>query len=100
MSVLLRHKTTTFKLSEFGSVRSYITSEKFSKNVVELVTVAGGEALLLVWFYPDADKRKWFVPGEVESIKATKLRVSISKVSGLRDDGFLGVRSVGKQIQD
>ncbi len=100
VSVLLRHKTTTFALSEFASVRSYITMEKFSKNVVELVTVAGGEALLLVWYYPDADKRKWLIPGEVESIQATNLRASICKVSGLRDDGFLGVRLVGKQIQN
>jgi hypothetical protein len=98
VSLLLRQKTTTFALSEFGSVRSYITPGRGSKNVVELVTVAGGEALLLAWFYPGVDKRKLFFPGETESIKAKNLRTDISKVAGLRDDGFLSVRWVGKQI--
>lgn len=99
VSLLLRQKTSSFALTEFGSVRSYMTPGEFSKNVLELVTTAGGEALLLAWFNPGADKRKWLIPGEIESSEATKLRASISNEFGLRDDGFLGVRWVGKQIK-
>ena len=99
VSPLLRQKLSSVSLCEFGSVRSYLTPGKFTKNRLELVTNSGGESLLLGYFPPASDRRKWLIPSEVESQEVSRLRNQISQESGLKDGGFLGFRMVGKELQ-
>jgi hypothetical protein len=88
-----------YPLSQFGSVRSYLTLSRFPSNRVELVTKAGGEALLVAWFEPSNGARSfWSMPTEAESTKAALLREAIAKQFGLIDQGFLGTKLVGTQI--
>jgi hypothetical protein len=88
-----------YPLSQFGSVRSYITPGRFARNRVELVSKAGGEALLVAWFAPSNGARSfWSTPTEAESPKAASVREAIANQCALVDNGFLGTKLVGAQI--
>lgn len=99
VSLFLSPRQQHYPLSQFSAVRSYITSGRFARNRVELVTKAGGEALLVAWFAPSNGARSfWSMPTEAESPKAALVRVSIANQCGLIDHGFLGTRLVGAEI--
>jgi len=99
VSPFLAPREQHYPLSEFGSVRSYIAPGRFARNRVELVTKAGGEALLVAWFAPSNGARSfWSMPTEAENPKAASLREAIAKQCGLIDSGFLGTKLVGAQI--
>jgi hypothetical protein len=88
-----------YPLSQFGSVRSYITPGRFPRNRVELVTKAGGEALLVAWFTPSNGARSfWSIPTEAENPKAASARNAIANQCALVNSGFLGTRLVGAQL--
>lgn len=88
-----------YPLSQFGSVRSYITPGRFPRNRVELVTKAGGEALLVAWFTPSNGARSfWSMPTEAENPKAASARDAIANQCALVNSGFLGTKLVGAQI--
>lgn len=92
-------KTNIYPLEQFGSVVSYVTPFRHSRNLVELVTRAGGESLCLVAFQPaSAATSFWSIPKECESPKAEALRKTVSGVLKLQDKGFLGVRWPGAYV--
>lgn len=94
---LPRHKY--YPLDQFGYVRSFITPGSFPCNRVELVTKAGGEALLVAWFVPSNSARSfWSLPTVTESPKAALTRKAISNQCGLIDHGFQGRKMVGAEI--
>jgi hypothetical protein len=99
VSPLFSPRQKHYPLEQFGSVRSYISLGRFPRNRVELVTKAGGEALLVAWFVPSNGARSfWSVPAEAESPKAALIRKTIADQCGLIDPGFQGTKMVGAEI--
>lgn len=99
VTVLFRPKCTTYKLSQFGSIVSYITRSRFPKNRVELVETTGGTALLLATFTPDSSAKSFFsIPVEIEAQEAGHLRASIAQACHVKDRGFIGSRFIGHQV--
>ena len=99
VSLFFSPRQRHYPLSQFGSVRSYITLGRFTTNRVELVTQDGGEALLVACFVPSNGARSfWSIPTEAESFKAALVRESIATQCGIIDHGFLGTRLVGAEI--
>ena len=101
VSAFLTTKRTVYALERFSSVRAYIEPGKFPKNVVELVTNAGGEALFVASFEPASLANSFLsIPTDIENPKSTQLRRAIAQVCNLTDQGFLGQRWVGAQLKD
>ena len=100
VSVFFVPKKRTLPLARFASVVSYLVpNQSFGKNVLELVTVEGGQALRLASFPPGpGTMRSWVFPSPGESSEARQFRHLIASECGIRDGGFLGVRLVGAQI--
>ncbi|MPT10886.1 MULTISPECIES: hypothetical protein [Comamonas] len=101
VSALFRPKQRTYPLEMFGSVQSYILQGKFPINRVELVTKAGGEALMVAQFAPANFAPSFFsFPADGENKCAASLRQEIAVQLGLLDRGFLGNRMFGAQLKD
>lgn len=95
---ILGRKAFAYALDDFSSVRSYISTRgEECSNLVELVTLSGGEALLLASYEPRWSS-KGAIPVVGESADATALRKAIAAESGLEDEGYLGVRWPGVYI--
>jgi hypothetical protein len=101
VSALFRPGIRRYPLDKFGSVRSYVTSGRYAKVVVELVTKPGGEALFVAAFPPDnGAKSFWSMSTEAENTEAASLRQAISAYAGVKDHGFLNTRLVGALLND
>lgn len=94
-------RTIHYPLSTFGAIRSYITVGRYPRNLVELVTQSGGEALLVAVLPPsNGAKSFWSMPSETENSQAATLRQQIAAYASLMDQGFLGSRLTGAQLKD
>ena len=92
--------TSTFSLDGFGSVRSYLTTGTRRINRLELVTITGGESLLIASRSPSKPSTFWRLAGEsLESSEIFKLRIELASKWGLPDDGFHGIKWVGATIK-
>lgn len=101
VSAFFRPKRRSYPLEMFGSVQSYILQGKFPINRVELVTKAGGEALMVAQFAPANVVPSFFsLPADGENKCAASLRQEIAVQLGLLDRGFLGNRMFGAQLKD
>jgi hypothetical protein len=99
VSPLFTRRQKHYPLEQFGTVQSYISPGRFSRNRVELVTKTGGEALLVAWFVPSNEARSfWSMPSEAESPKAALIRKTIADQCGLIDLGFQGTKMVGPEV--
>lgn len=92
---LLFKRKYLFKIEEFSSVRSYIvTGPGKTRNLVELVTSHGGEALPVAEF-----PCQWSTPSKFdESAAAKNLRRAIAQELKIEDAGFLGARWQGAYL--
>lgn len=89
-SLLLRRRDTTYRFSQFRSVISYLTYDRFSINRVELVT-DDLKALLIGTFDPVSDAKSFFdIPGLAESPGAKELRILVSSLCEINNGGFFG----------
>lgn len=96
---LLRKKVFAYALDDFSSVRSYATPGKGARNLIELITLSGGEALLISSHEPQWSSKGFFsVPVMMESADAMALRKAIAAECGLKDEGYLGVRWPGVYV--
>lgn len=93
-------KRRTLPLAQFASVVSYLVpTQSLRRNVLELVTAEGGQALMLASYPCGRGKvRQWISPTQSESSEARQFRQIIASECGIHDGGFVGVRMVGAQI--
>ena len=85
---------------DFGAIRSYLTAGARRINRLEIVTAAGGEALLIASRRSAVKASLWhFVGEDLESPEVLNLRTEISSRWGLVDQGFQGPKSVGATIK-
>jgi hypothetical protein len=91
---------STHALDDFGAIRSYLTVGSRRINRLEIVMVAGGEALLIASRAPAEKAAFWHLAGEsFESPEILNVRAEISSRWGLVDHGFQGSRWVGATIK-
>lgn len=92
--------TSTFSLDAFGSARSYLTAGARRINRLELVTIAGGESLLIASRNPARQSTFWSLVGEdLESAEILNLRTELARKWGLLDGGFHGFKWVGASVK-
>ena len=96
-----RPTTSTFELDQFGEIRSYLTAGADPINRLELVTVSGGEAVLIATRLPgSAHSSFWSLAGQsLENPEIRNLRTELALEWALTDVGFQGVKWVGKLIE-
>ena len=81
-------KTKVLNLNDYDAVLSHISAAEEEMNCVELVNESNGESLLLAKFNP-SNNGSFFSFMPHENSKAKLLRRSVSKLTGLKDRGFL-----------
>jgi hypothetical protein len=98
-NALFRARHAVFPLNLFRSVVSYVVPGRFATVRVELIDASGTRALLLATF-PAASVASsfWSFPRDGEGESPRNLRISISRLTGLQDGGFLGNRWPGAQV--
>lgn len=95
-----RSTKSTHALDDFGAIRSYLTAGARRINRLEIVTMAGGEALLIASRTPAEKVALWHLAGEsLESPEILNLRAEICSRWGLVDHGFQGPKWGGATIK-
>lgn len=85
-------RSTQYPLNRCIEVRSFLTANRNSKNIVALIG-SGGEQISVAEFEPGYSANGFFsVPKMTESGKAAALREEIALKTGVSDHGFSGYR--------
>nr|WP_315204161.1 hypothetical protein [uncultured Albidiferax sp.] len=92
--------TSTYPLEAFGAIRSFLAGNTNTVNVLELVTKAGGESVLLACREPAGQSTFWGSAGESsENPEISNLRTALGERWGFTDHGFQGKRWPGAAVK-
>lgn len=83
-------KKTSYAISDFSYIRSFITHGKGAVNCVELVSQTGNWGLVISSFLPAGGENFFSLGTETESAKAKALCEAIADYTLLSNEGFLG----------
>ena len=92
--------TATFQLDHFGAIRSILVGSRNTTNLLELVSISGGESLRIAFRAPN-ERSSFFslAPELFENSEISSLRTVLSEKWGLRDGGFQGRKWAGAAIK-
>lgn len=93
-------RTATFKLDHFGAIRSILVGSRNTTNLLELVSISGGESLRIAFRAPNERSSFFSIAPELsENSEISSLRTVMSEKWGLRDGGFQGRKWAGAAIK-
>ncbi|MFM2112463.1 MAG: hypothetical protein RLZZ271_1123 [Pseudomonadota bacterium] len=99
LDLLFRRKLKMFPLDSFDKVISYRVPGETPMNLLELVTRAGGESLLLVELPPQRISSWYSISFQYrENPEITLLREALVQTLGFIDKGYVNSRLPGARI--